>query len=361
MFTSASGPISPIDSDAIQASQDKGLHTGALCAICQSATKSGQHTLRCLHCTNLVHLTCQYKLFKDAGHEALRNKIDWLFDFVQFTALAYRCRACLDKLEMVPHDPNTSIPNVYQEISMMKSSISDLDLKMQTLHDAIVKLKPCCNVSSSNQPDLRPPTYSQVVSANAVKCAVSEAIREQQKVSTDRASIVIYGFPEEGCDSAQLQDMLEFLVCRCDIVRHSRIGRRFDQSTSLRVRPIKVELRSASDAFLILSRAKRLSDDSYYYNVRISKWLSDVEMKHVKSLREECDSLNLKHPCGKSNRKLFVVVSGKIMKRNLNGRLTVYNGSTDDRSNTCTISPRKTQLPHDLVDSDTSSSVPKNV
>ena len=43
-----------------------------------------------------------------------------------------------------------------------------------------------------------PPTYAQAVSADLVKSAVLKAIQEHQKVITEKSSIVVYGFPEEG-------------------------------------------------------------------------------------------------------------------------------------------------------------------
>lgn len=52
------------------------------------------------------------------------------------------------------------------------------------------------NVSRMKQ---NPPTYAAVVSASDVKCAASEAIREQHEakaIQTIQATIVVYGFPD---------------------------------------------------------------------------------------------------------------------------------------------------------------------
>jgi hypothetical protein len=187
-----------------------------------------------------------------------------------------------------------------------------------------------------------------------VKSAVSEAIKEQQKVISDRSSIVVYGFPEEGHDTAQLLDMFAFLDCRCDVIRQLRIGRNL-QSTA---RPIKVELRSASDASVILARAKSLRKDKYYAGIYISKWLSDEEMKSLKQLRLHCDVLNRDRPVGKDGRKQFIIISGRLMKRNASGRLEAYNDTTaSSRSDNVAIQSNKPAPGHI---SSLSSSQPKN-
>lgn len=68
-----------------------------LYTVCKAVVKHGQHTLRCLHCANTIHLGCQYKLLKDAGNDANKIKVEWLSDFIEFTSLAYRCKPCLQK------------------------------------------------------------------------------------------------------------------------------------------------------------------------------------------------------------------------------------------------------------------------
>ena len=119
-------------------------------------------------------------------------------------------------------------------------------------------------------------------------------------------------------------DMFSYLNCRCDIVRHSRLGVYSSKSISY-VRPIKIELRSASEASTLLSRAKYLRNDAFYDGIYINKWLTDEKIRDLKQLRRQCDVLNQKHPSSKKDRKAFVVVSGKIMQRNSYGRLEVYS------------------------------------
>ena len=119
--------------------------------------------------------------------------------------------------------------------------------------------------------------------------------------------------------------MLDFLGCRCDFTRSSRIGRSSHQSDA-RARPLKLELRTASDASNILSRAKHLRHDTYYGGVYINKWLSNEEMKDIKSLHRQCDELNKNNM---NDKRKFIVVSGRIMQRDTDGRLQIYGGLPD--------------------------------
>jgi hypothetical protein len=54
--------------------------------------------------------------------------------------------------------------------------------------------------------------------------------------------IALYGFPEEGHDKEQLQEILDYLGCACCIVSQFRVGL---SARSNLPRPIKLELKSA--------------------------------------------------------------------------------------------------------------------
>ncbi len=123
-----------------------------------------------------------------------------------------------------------------------------------------------------------------------------QVIREEHKVNTSSSCLVVSGFPEEGLDYSQLVDMLQFLGVKGDIVKHSRIG----NQNNTKVRPIKIELRSASDASESLNRAKQLRYDDYYANTYINKWLSESDMKLRHS---QCDALNQSVPARKDGKK----------------------------------------------------------
>jgi hypothetical protein len=199
-------------------------------------------------------------------------------------------------------------------VSAMSSSIDQLAQQLSGIASRFPSSPPILDVSSSKS---GPPTYADVVSASFVKAAVSEAIREHQQISANEVCIAVYGFPEEGHDKEQLQEMFDYLGCACCIVGQSRVGL---SARSNLPRPIKLELKSATDANLLLSKARFLRRDDYYTGVFINKWLTQDEAKRVKHLREWCNSLNKKHP-GKSGRKDFVVISGELKKRDSSGSL----------------------------------------
>ena len=298
---------------------------GVTCSLCKAVMKAGQHTISCMHCGISIHLTCQHKLFKDAGYQALKG-LENLAEFLQFSALAYRCKACLDKHATVSQDGAT-VPMVKtQDIIAMKESITTLDTKIQSLSNTIAQLGALGHVLvAADGQFTQPPTYATVASANIVKSAVSEAIREQQKANVDKSSVVFYGFPEEGDDNTQLRDMIDYLGCRCDVTRHSRIGHPHQSKSA---RPIKIEFKSFNDASVVLSKAKHLRDDAYYTGVYINKWLSDIDMKSIKQLRQQCGTLN-QGQASVNGRKKFIVISGKIMERDSSGRLQVYSIAKD--------------------------------
>ena len=281
----------------------------------------------------LSSLTCHYKQFNDAGNEPLKNKLDWLAEYINFFALAYHCKGCLEKVVKVSQELDSTIilkAQVAQDINVVKQSIVLRDNKIQALHEVIAQLTSFNRENSAPENSLKqnqPPTYSSIISAGIEKNAVFEAIREQQKVITDKSSIIIYGFPEEGNDNEQLLDKLTFLGSHCDIIQHTWIGSSSYQHNTSSVRPIKIALRSFNDASIILSRAKYLKSDIYYNGVYMNKWLSE-EMKSIKQLHHQCDDLNLSHSSSNNGLKQIVVISEKIMQRNANGRLETYDNIT---------------------------------
>ena len=119
---------------------------------------------------------------------------------------------------------------------------------------------------------------------------------EQRKEDTKKSTLVVHGFPEDSHDHVDLTDMLSFLRYRCDIIRHARFGQIGNIEKKLRVRPIKIELKSVGDANLILSNAKYLRNNAYYHDVYINKWLSENELENIKNLREKCLELSSAHP-----------------------------------------------------------------
>jgi hypothetical protein len=82
-----------------QASQQQ--HASIACSLC---SKAGQYVIGCLSCNEAVHPACLLKLFKDAGHEPLKSKVDWFTEFIKFSPLVYRCKECQEKSVAVPNE-----------------------------------------------------------------------------------------------------------------------------------------------------------------------------------------------------------------------------------------------------------------
>jgi hypothetical protein len=55
-----------------------------------------------------------------------------------------------------------------------------------------------------------------------------------------------------------------------------------------------------------------------------SQWLSKEDFAKVKALRLRCRELNNKEVAGPSGKMPFVVISGRLMKRSTDGKLTVF-------------------------------------
>jgi hypothetical protein len=314
-----STPVSPAST---QESQPSEIH----CSACKS-TKTSKPAMRCLHCGDAIHTDCLFKLFQDGCNEAPKNKPDWLLKFINVSALAYRCKACIEKLEKHAPVPNSSMDTV-------KQFMADMDKKIQSIQEEVTKLSQSnCSRTLSASNDLpnqrQPPTYAQVITTDTVKTAVAQAIKEEQQARTDKCCVAVYGFPEEDNDNSQLMDMLDYLGCRSITFRHSRVGW---HSNNTMARPIKLELPSSADASIILSRAVHLRDDEYYAGVRLSEWLSDERMKVIRQKRRQCDALNQKHACSEKGRKRFVVYDGVITELGPDGKRRPYHGELPSTS-----------------------------
>ena len=117
-------------------------------------------------------------------------------------------------------------------------------------------------------------TYADIVSAdfnNVIKNVVSQIMLEQRREDTKKSTLVVHSVPEDGHDHVDLSDMLSFLRCCCDIIRHERFGQVGNIEKKLRVHPLNIELKSVGDANLILSNAKYLRNNVYYQGVNIQK------------------------------------------------------------------------------------------
>jgi hypothetical protein len=69
---------------------------------------------------------------KVPGKEALRNKVDWIVDFIHCSALAYRYKECLKC--------NATVPSKLIEMPVSKEQAVNMDTVKQTIANLEVKV-----------------------------------------------------------------------------------------------------------------------------------------------------------------------------------------------------------------------------
>ena len=82
-----------------------------------------------------------------------------------------------------------------------------------------------------------------------------------------------------------------------------------------------MQLSSDIECQQVLVNTKRLKEDPSLARISIAKWLSRAEVDKVKHLRKQCCDLNKDCPPDVSGRKLYMVISGRLMKRVEDGKL----------------------------------------
>ena len=212
--------------------------------MCKGMLKSGQATLRCIHCGEAIHLAFQLKQFKDAGNEAPKNKIEWLGDFIKFAALAHRCKACQENQRNCAASSvvtaTASDPQVSQEIANMKQSIAALDSKISSVLTSISSINGnlfCAqkkdvssanHITASSEKSDIVKSYATTVGCDLpsiVKTVVNESVKAQRNNERDKSSVVIYGLQESNNDLAKVRGLLQVCDCADSVVRISRLGK----------------------------------------------------------------------------------------------------------------------------------------
>jgi hypothetical protein len=244
---------------------------------------------------------------------------------------------------------------IIDDILAMKQTISDLSSKVQDIATSIKSICVCqaaptlisktaeigitsadaasCPSADSKSIASNQASYAHVLTkdlSEVIKSTVAESIKSQQQSNRILSSLVIHGFPEKGDDFRDVQNLLKSLNCNDNIISLCRIGRPPVSSSGntapqVKCRPLKIELRSAADCSYILSRTKLLKKDASTSNIFISQWMSRSELEKVKLLRQKCRELNKDCVPDGSGRLPFMVISGKLMMRNKNGELHLWN------------------------------------
>jgi hypothetical protein len=311
-----------------------------------------------------VHLSCLLKVFKSAGGEQLKNKLDWLREFIKQAHLYYICSNCssnkptmadtitatqLNHSSLQLHS-DQDIINMKQSISDMAIKISDVLSNMNALRSELIsKLavfvdgttattdpSNCANPNQSSagtdKPSCRPPSYASILSkdiSEVVKSTVAESLKSQQRLDKEKSAVVVYGLPEKSDDLKSAQDVLAAIGYTGMIVKAFRIGKQkatsastaFHTGTSA-VRPLKLELYGPTECKYLLSRASLLRNIQPFKHIRINQWLSRAELDSLKELRDKCRKLNSESSFSSADGKSpYVVISGRLMKRATDGKL----------------------------------------
>ena len=335
----------------------------AVCPVCLSAVGRNAYTVVCSSCTKAVHLNCIAQKYKEACGTPAKNNLEWLHGFIQHAGLRYTCQCCGMTNSGNPlaasnagnsQDPAFAVCSSYNapllrdmrnDISAIGKQVDDLQsLLLSQIHRfagesaVLVSDSGKCDgvvTQDSNAASITKgqQTYVQALTKNitdAVKQLVSEGILSQKKADTDSRSIIIYGKSEKGYDDAFCNKLLEYFECEGGIDRIHRLGRKTYDSSGQPIqskRPIKITLQLASDCKFILSNAWSLKRESQFAGISIAQFLTREQLDRIKVLRIRCDELNKNHPIDTKGRKVFVVISGKLMKRGADGKMQQFKDS----------------------------------
>jgi hypothetical protein len=361
-----------VDLSSPTASQSKRQSAGIPCSQCKEMTKAGKSTLRCVRCECSIHVGCLLKLYTDANKEALRNKKEWLADFICYSGLSYRCKACVktditepkasdstakahdalhykactekcdaaSQMSMATETASAAIMESIMEVgrqidSLHKNMDAKLEsiIKSQSALDVLTTLKPVTNDIASASANAASPvslTYAQVIAKDldfkrAVKSAVTESLDSQRKTERDDSIVVMFGLHDNGCDWEDINDIFRLISCRAKPLNLHRFGRAGYNGA----RPLKIELSSPADSREVLACANMLRRHDNTAFLRLSPWLSDANMAKVKALRNQCKVLNDGALANGRKTRPFVVISGVLMERKSNGKLVPYKQPSD--------------------------------
>ena len=339
---------------------------------CSNASCQSAHLLTCLLCKQSVHLSCLVRKFKEDGHDWLRNKTDWLFDFIQYSALQYTCKNCVNQ----PN--NNAEAGIAQSISNINQSLSNIDAKIENLYGDIKSLK-CKSddtllitgnqLSSQNSPAIPCPStasskksYAEAVSTDIFKVvqnAVSDSFKAKQLDDKINASVIIFGLPESRDDTYKVRKLLQDDDTQ-SIIRTYRLGKVSTghlAANSKVTRPLRVELKSIEDRNWVLQNSRWLVRTAKETHIRITKCLGASELDKMKLLRSECAHLNKSLPKTRSGRDKLVIIDGKIMERvDDNGKLSLYKSSIDNLQ----LNPNLADKTKDLEPTLTHADAPNN-
>ncbi len=340
----------------------QGLSTNQ-CVICESAIGHKANVCNCVGCAGLAHTACLVSKYKESNVAtcALKNSLEWLQGFLQHAGFHYTCQHCASSSNtgfssvaaragissgiaatVGKKIDNDGVSQLQNDVANLQISIKAISSSLELITHELCDLKnlqpfsvpdvsapPLQDGASSSESSrpatVRPMSYASVVSStltDTVKKAVADSIKDRDSVLRDSSSIMIYGLTESRYDLQNVTNIFNAIsVSGCEPVSCYRLGKRADDASSDRCRPLKVILSKPSDRSLVLLSAKKLKGHKSFSKVRISKYLSGEELDRLKQTRTQCKQLN---DSSSSVEKKFVVINGKIMTKAADGKLKPY-------------------------------------
>ena len=324
--------------------------------ICSSQTahrSSGYVT--CAACSKPVFLACLLSQYTQTGATALRNSVEWLQAFLTCCNMTYTCQACQQMCKAgipMSNSGQSAADSMHltKRIDDLCNKICNLATKMEEIqsefgsklsfitsstedNEDVALLSNKASTSLEAKPD-KAQSYAQVLSMNiskAVKSSVAESLKLQKQTDRDKASVVIYGVPENN-DLEKVKGILQTIGYNGPIICVKRMGRPAADANRPKskktCRALKVELLSETDCNYVLSHARWLKDNPSTAHFYIRQLLSQDKIIHEKALRRRCEVLNNDAGLDKKGRKRFVVLSGHLMSRAEDGRLTDYQDAS---------------------------------
>lgn len=234
-----------------------------LCSICTQTVNLKSPGIQCSFCLNFYHARCG-DLTKDQ-----------LALFTNIPGAMYKCTGCR-KNKSDDHAAKCS------NCENMGKALENLKLMIQNLQDEVKNLKQ---------------------SGNMETCNSQEIINEISERHKKEKNIIIYNLPEQANGSsaqkhtADLQKTKEVLQSltpevETDHIKISRLGK----PAQNKVLPLKVQLSSREDVFLILKNKKKLRELNI--NIQISTDKTPFQRQQLKST---IDQLNERKTKGEEN------------------------------------------------------------
>ena len=338
----------------------------AICYVCAEGELAvSEPSVQCMKCS--CHVACLVMKHKESTRTSLRNSLDWLGEFIEKMHFHFFCDACdveygkLLALRNQMSGINAKMGEIDQQIKAMQVHVLSssrnvdqitVDLSEGTAVDN-VQFQDHAAASVSTSTSTSRPLSKHVLSAAAVagdlsqviKSAIVKSIREQKAADHDKASVAIHGMREHGNDISDVRDLYEYTDCNVRVVSTTRIGS--SAKSTKRPHLLKVSHHTFADKKLFLQASKFLKDDASTAFMFITPWLSPYELTKLRIIQSQCRQLNGQAPCGKDDKKAFVVISRKLMELIVKEALHPFRDSGSTRpgaaANKGIISSKRTQ------------------